>query len=82
MRFDPRAIQIDDRNELEQILRQIKPFGDRLQQPLLEKYGKSAGFITIILMLLVFISNDRTIVTASAALLLGLMGWSFSETLR
>lgn len=74
--------QIEDRDELEQMLRQIRPFGDRLQPPLLEKYGKHAGFVTIMLLLLVFMSNDRAIVTASAALLLGLLGWSFAETLR
>jgi hypothetical protein len=74
--------QIENYDELEQVLRQIRPFGDGLQKPLLEKYGKLAGVGTVVLFLPVFLSNDRAVVTPCAVLLLGLLGWSFVETLR
>jgi hypothetical protein len=76
------AGQVEDYEELEQILRQIKPFGGPAQKPLLEKYGRFAGIVTIILFAAVFLSNDKTIVTLSGILLIGLLGWSFTEVLR
>ena len=81
-RFLNIGAQIENYDELEQMLRQIRPFGDGLQKPLLEKYNKLAGFGTVVLFLPVFLSNDRTVVTPCAVLLLGLLGWSFVETLR
>ncbi len=76
------ACQIEDYEELEQILRQIKPFGGPDRKPLLEKYPRLSGIIAIILFAAVFLSHDKTIVTLCGILLLGLLGWSFTEVLR
>jgi hypothetical protein len=74
--------QIEDYDELEKILRQIKPFSDPSQKALLEKYRSLLGIVTIILFAAVFLSQDKLMVTLCGILLLGLLGWSFIEVLR
>lgn len=76
------AAQIEDYDELERHLQQMKPVGGTARKPLLEKYQGLAVIVTIILLAAVFLSNNKAIVTPSAVLLLGLLGWSFLETKR
>ncbi len=71
------APQIEDYEGLEQVLREVRPFSDPQQNPLLEKLGRYSGIITVLLFAAVFLSNDKIIVTPCAILLLGLLGWSF-----
>ena len=74
--------QIEGYDELEAVLRQIKPLGGRDQRSFLERYGKLSGVATIILMGAVFLSEDAITVILCGAVLLGLFGWSFLEVQR
>jgi hypothetical protein len=74
--------QVEGHEELESLLRQIRPFGGAVRQPLLERYGRSAGLVTIILFAVVFLSNSKSVVTPAGLVLIGLLGWSLVEVQR
>ncbi len=73
------APQIEDHAELERLLGRIRPFGGDVHRPLLEKYSRFSGVLTVILFALVFLSNEKTVVLLSGSLLTGLLCWSFVE---
>lgn len=73
---------IQEYEELERMLRQVKPFSESVPIHFLERYGRVFIIFTLVLFFAVFISDDKTIVTVGGILIIGLMGWSTSEALR
>ncbi len=73
------APQIDNYEELEILLRQMRPFGGPVHQPLLERYGRFSGVGTLILFGAVILSNNKTIVTLAGLVSIGLLVWSVIE---
>ncbi|PWV56606.1 hypothetical protein [Chitinophaga sp. S165] len=74
--------QIDDFPELEALLHQIKPIGERNPYPIMERYPIAVGLLTAPLMLGVYLSTNKIIVGVTGTLLLVLLIWSFYQTQR
>jgi hypothetical protein len=73
------APQIEAYEELELLLRQMRPFGGPVHQPLLERYGRFSGLGALLLFAAVFLSTSKTIVTLAGLVLIGLFVWSVIE---
>ena len=73
------APQIEDHEELELLLRQMRPFNGPVHQPLLVRYGRFSGAGALILFAAVFLSTSITIVTLAGLVLVGLLVWSVIE---
>jgi hypothetical protein len=70
------APQIENYEELELLLRQMRPFSGPVHQPLLERYGRFLALGVLILFAAVFLSTSKTIVTLAGLVLVGLFVWS------
>ena len=74
--------QIESADKLEQTLAGIMPLTSSADIPFLQKYTTLISFVTIILYLGVYLSNDKMVVGIAGVLLIGVMGYSFYETQR
>ena len=71
--------RIQNHDELEQLLRRIRPFDDANRQSPLARFPGLPAIVVIILFAAVFLSGNTIIVTLCGVILLGLLGWSFIE---
>ena len=69
--------QIENYDQLEFVLNQIKPATTRTTQPLLQKYNFVFSILTLILMVVVYTSTYKLLVGICGTSLLGILSWSF-----
>ena len=73
--------QIENYSEVENILRSIKPFDNKPALTFLQRYSQLAGLLSLVLFVLLYISNNKIIVALSGIILSTFLGWSFYKIL-
>lgn len=74
--------QIENYENLEKMLSEIKQISTKPSKPFLQKFKALLSILTIGLMAAIYISNDKTIVAVCGTVLLAVLGYSFFETQR
>jgi hypothetical protein len=71
--------QIEEYTELENLLLQIKPFSTK-SNSFFQRYSIIISILTLVLMLCVYTSTNKTIVALSGTTLVAILAWSFYVT--
>jgi hypothetical protein len=74
--------QVDNFEELERLLNQLKTIKERTTEPIPQKYRTAISLLTLALMAIVYIAKDKMLVGVSGTILVGFLSWSFYEARR